>query len=259
MSIISSAAYYLLHRLKAISCSRSHPHALDFIQHVVNDKTGYPDYRIISRVRSRLLMDTTLLNRSDFGAGSRKTVKNITIGDYAKRVSVNEKYGQLLYRICRFYRPGLVLELGTALGLSTLYLALGNREARVITVESNPQLAGLAEIEFCTAGLENIILINSRFEDVLPDLPEVTNERVLVFIDGNHRLESTVAYYNLISKKWGKGCIIIFDDINWSGEMRLAWKRIKDLTNNAFTADLFYMGIIFSDEGMSGQNFHVRY
>jgi predicted O-methyltransferase YrrM len=259
MSIIHRAEYYCLHRLKAFAHSWSKLYAFDFIRNVINDKNRYPDYGTISGIRSRLLMDTALLDRSDFGAGSRKTLQNITIGDYAKRVSVNEKFGKLLYLICRYYRPALVIELGTALGISTLYLALGNKESRIITVEGNPQLAGLAKNTFFTAGVKNITLINSHFEDVLTDLPEGKGERVLVFVDGNHTLESTLAYYNLIIKKWGKRGIIIFDDINWSGEMRLAWKKIKFLAKHASSADLFYLGIIFSNEGRPGQNIHIHY
>lgn len=206
-----------------------------------------------------MLRDTTRLDLSDFGAGSRKTLQNITVGNYARRVSVSEKFGQLLYLICRYYHPALVIELGTALGISTLYLALGNSDSRVITVEGNPQLAGLAKNTFCTAGIKNITLVNSHFEIALNELPDKKGERVLVFIDGNHTLESTVAYYNHIVEKWGKKVIIIFDDINWSGEMRLAWKKIKKLANYASSADLFYMGIIFGDEGQTGQNIHIRY
>ena len=46
-----------------------------------------------------------------------------------KGSSVSEKYGALLYRISQWFNPEMIVELGTGLGISTLYLATGSPEA----------------------------------------------------------------------------------------------------------------------------------
>jgi hypothetical protein len=41
------------------------------------------------------------------------------------------------------------------------------------------------------------------------------------------------------------GCIFIFDDIHWSGEMESCWQEIKAHPEVTLTIDLFYFGIVF--------------
>ena len=50
---------------------------------------------------------------------------------------------------------------------------------------------------------------------------------MLIYIDGNHIFDSTIRYFNLLGKASGYRCIMVLDDINWSGEMARAWKIIR--------------------------------
>ncbi|WP_431218031.1 hypothetical protein ACQ86N_35660 [Puia sp. P3] len=104
------------------------PFVYDFIIHVLNDRKRYADYEAIEGLRRRLRGDGTLLEVEDLGAGSAwKEARQRTVGDITRRAAKAPGLGQLLYRIARYYRPGVMLELGTSLGFSAAYLAAGGR------------------------------------------------------------------------------------------------------------------------------------
>ena len=69
------------------------------------------------------------------------------------------------------------------------------RDAEVITVEGNPHLAELASQNFRINRIKNITVINSSFDDVLPQLANYIKPGDLVYIDGNHTAEATWRYY----------------------------------------------------------------
>ena len=47
----------------------------------------------------------------------------------------------------------------------------------------------------------------------------------LVFIDGNHRYEATLKYFELLKNNLSDKSIVVLDDIHWSSGMRRAWRR----------------------------------
>ncbi len=97
----------------------------NFQINVVNDVLINADFDKIEKTRSMLLQDSTLLSSGDFGAGSKKKRTRRTIGDVTRVASVNDRYGRLLYRLAGYYKPFHIIELGTATGISTQYLATG--------------------------------------------------------------------------------------------------------------------------------------
>ena len=50
----------------------------------------------------------------------------------------------------------------------------------------------------------------------------------LVFIDGNHRKEPVINYFNQVADMSDNNSVVIIDDINSSREMAEAWCEIKN-------------------------------
>ncbi len=91
--------------------------------------------------------------------------------------------GELLYLLARISRARRILELGTASGYSTLFLAEACREVqgRVVSLEYDPDLARKAEIHLAEAGLEDAAEIVCA--DALAWLAQTTEGFDLVFMD----------------------------------------------------------------------------
>jgi len=249
------------------------PFVFDFVRRVLNDAGDYPEYVLIGNLRRQLKKDRTRLEIEDMGAGSAlNATRQRSIGDLAKHAAKPAKLGQLLFRIARYYRPGTILELGTSLGLSTAYLAGGGAPAkgrrtedavgggRVFTIEGAPAVAAVAERNFRSLGLGNIDLTVGNFDDVLEGTLGRAGVVDLAFVDGNHRLEPTLRYFNSLMRRTSPSSVLIFDDIHWSPEMEAAWESIKQDSRVYLTIDLFFIGLVFfRDEFKVKQDFIIRF
>ncbi len=168
--------------------------------------------------------------------------------------------GQLLFRIAQYYLPQTSIELGTSLGLTTAYLALGNSKGSVITMEGACDVADRARTNLEKLGLTNVHLEEGNFDDLLTPVLESVSAIDLAFIDGNHRKEPTLQYYKKLAGKIHPSSILVFDDIHWSADMEAAWEVIKADKEVTLTIDLFFVGLVFfKNEFKLKQHFTIRY
>ncbi len=237
------------------------PFVYEFVKKVLNDARPYEAYPRVENLRKQLLKDTTLLEIRDLGAGSALGASKIrSVRDLARHAAKPRRLGQLLFRIARYYQPGTMLELGTSLGLSSMYLAIAAPEARLLTIEGADSVAAVAAANFRSMGMANVELITGDFGGSLPAALARLKTVDLAFIDGNHRLEPTLRYFNLLLERATPSSVLIFDDIHWSGEMEAAWKTIRQDPRAKLTIDLFFIGLVFlQDEFKVKQDFVIRY
>lgn len=237
------------------------PFVYDFIIHVLNDSAVYPDYGSVEERRAAMLADKRILTITDFGAGSTKSSGNQrSVASIASSAVKPKKYGQLLYRMVKKYQPATILELGTSLGITSSYLALGNPRAKMITMEGAGEIASIAKDNFKELGLESVQLVQGDFLQTLPGVLSGLSSIDFVFVDGNHRKEPTLNYFNQLLPKISPETIVVFDDIHWSREMEEAWDSIKLHSSVKCAIDLFFIGVIFfREEFKEKQDFIIRF
>ena len=235
------------------------PFVFEFITKVLNDRTFYPAYDEIEKMRGQLMKNNTVVDIDDFGAGSAVSRnKHRTVGSITKTAVKSKKFGQLLYRLVKFYQPAIMLELGTSVGITTSYIAKGNPKGRVFTMEGAGGVLAVAKENF--RDLQNINPITGNFDHTLPLLLHELSSVDFAFIDGNHRLEPTVRYFEAILAKTNNFSFIVVDDINWSEEMWNAWKYCKEHPAVTLSIDLFFIGIlVFRKEIREKQHFKIRF
>jgi predicted O-methyltransferase YrrM len=258
-----TAVRFLRHRIRAKSKFDLHsPFVYSIYSAILNDKTIYPEFRPIEKLRSRLLKDQGYIQMVDLGAGAGDIPwchRIVPIKRIVKRSCVKPAYGQLLFRIARHFRPAVMLELGTSLGMSASYLASGNPQGQVITIEGCQEIASAAKKNFDHMGLLNIRQFTGSFEDVLPEVLKDLGKVDLFFIDGNHRKKPSLQYFNQCLQHIGDDSVLIMDDIHWSGGMEQVWKEIQDHPSVTVTIDLFRMGLVFFKGGLSKEDFILHF
>jgi len=238
------------------------PFVFEFITNVLNDGRHFYAYQQIEKIRQSLLADTRLLTIEDFGAGSRVIKNNTrTVSSIARSSVKPKKFSRLLFRMVDFYQPKIILELGTSLGITTAYLASANPNATVITMEGAAPVAAVANENFSKLHLHNIQLAEGNFNTTLPPVISHLPAPVgLAFIDGNHRYQPTINYFEQILTKSNGFTIIILDDIHWSKEMEQAWQYVQQHTQVTTTIDLFFIGIVLlRNEFKAKQHFSIRF
>jgi len=254
-----------LHYYRTASNGKGHgmhsPFVFDFILHVLNNKSGYTPPSSIEALRKELLKQKEVLEIEDFGAGSRlSSSRQKTVAQIAKAALKPEKYAQLLYRLVKHYQPQTIIELGTSLGITTAYLATANPSAQITTIEGSKAIAQKASENFQKLNLTNIQSFQGNFDNLLPSVISHQPSIDLAYIDGNHRYQPTINYFQQLLSQSHNNSILIFDDIHWSEEMEQAWEEIKEHPSVQYTIDIFFLGFVFfRQEFKEKQHFKIRF
>ncbi len=122
---IRFAFRYLQFLLKARTRHGTHsPFVYNLLDEVIYDTAHFYVFDEIDSMRNKLLRDERTINIKDYGAGSTINSSPIRkLKDIAKNSAKTDKYGQLMFRLIQKFKPEILLELGTSLGISTLYQA----------------------------------------------------------------------------------------------------------------------------------------
>ena len=239
------------------------PFVFDLLTNVISAKSNFYAYGQIEEIRKSLLSSKAKIIVQDFGAGSivnKPSEANLkAVKDIAKASAKSPKYGQLLFRLVHYFKPKTLLELGTSFGISTLYQALPDKSAKLITMEGCENVAKLAQENFKKAGTTNIELITGNFDETLASALTSIKSLDYVFFDGNHKKEPTLRYFEKCLPLAHNDSLFIFDDIHWSDEMEGAWEAIKNNPQVTITIDLFFLGLVFFRKEQHKQHFIIRF
>ena len=252
---------FLKHRIKGKTRHGVHsPFVYRLIDEVIYDFHAKDDYVEIEKMRSDLLKDDRWIQITDLGAGSmlnKNTKKQVRV--LAKNALKSPSLAQLIYRLAADIKPRTAIELGTCLGITTSYLAKAAPNAKVITIEGCPATAAIARENLDKLQIQNTELLTGNFDNVLPDLLKNSEELDFVYVDGNHRKDATLNYFEWCLPKLSQNSIMIFDDIYWSQGMKEAWAQIKAHPEVSVSIDLFWIGLIFVRKGQAKENFIIKY
>lgn len=237
------------------------PFVFNFIKDVLRNKKPLPFEVIIEARRKILLDDTRVIEVTDFGAGSTVIKTNTRkLSAIAKSSLKPKKYAQLISKIAQYFNAQTAVELGTSLGITTSYLALANPEGKIYSFEGAPTIAAIAKEQFVALHIKNIELKLGAFENTLPDFLKDSPVVDLFFLDGNHKKQPTLDYFEMLLPLANDDSIFIFDDIHWSQEMEAAWEIIKKDKRVTLTIDLFFIGLVFlKKEFLVKQDFVIKY
>jgi len=252
---------YLLYRLKAKTRHGLHsPFVYRLVDKVIYDDSAKKVYDEIEGIRKELLADDRMISVTDLGAGSHvNNNKQKRVGDIAKNALKPPRLAQLLYRLAADAQPANIVELGTCLGITSIYLQKAAPDAKVYTLEGCPQTAGVAKRSFAKAKADSIQLVVGNFDDTLPDVIAGLDKLDFVYVDGNHRKDATLKYFEWCLPKVHEGTLLIFDDIYWSEGMKAAWAEIKAHPKVTVTVDLFWIGLVYFRKGQVKENFVIRF
>jgi Predicted O-methyltransferase len=237
------------------------PFVYDFATNVLYDKTDFAQYEILSQLRAHVLNSHDLIMTTDFGAAAREHESvsyKKDAGVMAKGRSHTDKQNQFLFRLVHYYQPTTILELGTAFGLGTAALALGNPKARVCSLEGCPNLSAYARKQLESIEIKNVEIVTGRFETVLEPVLNRLKQIDLAFFDGNHRKDPTWNYFLKALPFKSESTVFVFDDIHWSKEMETVWEMIRQHESVSFTIDLYQFGIVFFKSGFEKQHFVLK-
>jgi len=260
---IGTVSHYLRYKLSARSRFKVHsPFVYKFYSEVILDKHPRPVYSRIEKQRKSLLRQRSLLETTDFGTGAGKNEYKIRfrqVGHVTRHSSICPKFGKLIHRLVEYNKPDDVLEIGTAMGISSLYIATAAPNSNIISMEGCAMIAEKARENFNNFGINNIDLAMGNFDLLLEKTLTRFDKLDFVLIDGNHRREPTLGYFRQILPKLHAGSMVVIDDISWSKGMMQAWEEIRKNEKVTITIDLFNLGIVLFKEDIAKEDFVLRF
>lgn len=214
----------------------------------------------IHQLYGTLLLSKETITLRDYGAGSRKSANSTILGTIAKNATSPSWKGRELHHISMFVKPTITLELGTNLGIGTAYLASASKCQQVHTVEGDPSLHQMAKGHWQHLGLTNIESHCGEFLTTIPLVLKSLDQSIdLLYLDGNHRKESTIAYVELLKPHLSDKAVIIVDDIQWSSGMYEAWEILISNYNFNYSLNMGQYGILFCGQGHEESKCHETY
>ena len=236
------------------------PFVFNLYTKIVKDKKTLPIFAEIENLRKKLLKNRTLIEIADFGAGSRIYKTNQReIRQIAKSAEKAPKFGRLLFRLIQHFKPNTIFDLGTSLGITTLYESKACESGKIYTFEGCPETAKMAKDNFKALGCRNIEVIVGNLDETLSNKLKEIEQLNFVFFDANHRYEPTVRYFEMCMAKANEDSVFVFDDIHWSDEMHEAWEYISKHKAVMISIDLFFVGLVFFRKNQPKQHFVLRY
>ncbi len=231
------------------------PFVFDFYNKVILPKHRDSD---IESIRRRLLKDSRSIEVEDLGAGSVENSQKIRrIKDIAKTAVKESKYASILYKLVKHYKPSSIVELGTSLGITSLYLQSATSKP-IYTLEGSKSVLDIAKKNFKQSNSIIPYSILGNFDDTFPPLLKEIEKPFMIYIDGNHTYDATLSYFRDIKKYADQDCFIVFDDIYWSKGMTEAWKEIIADKLVDLSIDLYQLGIVFFNSDIKEkQNFSL--
>jgi predicted O-methyltransferase YrrM len=127
-------------------------------------------------------------------------------------------------------------------------------------MEGSKEVAAIAMANFQQLSINNIKIVTGNFDQTLASTLGELTKVDFAFLDGNHRYEPTIRYFEQVLSKADEYTVIVLDDIHWSKEMEDAWAYVQNHQAVTLTIDLFYIGLVFfRKEKLAKQHFIIRY
>lgn len=124
-----------------------------------------------------LVTDLLAEERADYHAAYHERVDNF--------LAISPDYGRFLYAVTRATRATRIVEFGTSMGISTIYLAAALRDnggGQLVGSEMEPAKVARARAHLDAAGLADLVEI--RAGDALETLQQIDEEIDLLLLDG---------------------------------------------------------------------------
>ncbi|WP_406815941.1 class I SAM-dependent methyltransferase [Mycobacterium sp. M23085] len=136
-----------------------------------------------------------------------------------KQVRAASWQGDLYAYLVGWQDPSIVVEFGSAFGVSGMYLSSALRHGWMYSFEINPSWADIAERNIKSV-TDRYTLTRGAFEDHAGDIPGPVD---LALVDGIHTRDFVTRQWHILKPRMAPGGWVLFDDIDFNRGMGEAW------------------------------------
>lgn len=177
---------------------------------------------------------------------SRYTPKT-RFGRMVTRISISESMGRCIFSMVRAVRPKICLEVGTGVGISTLYIVAAmtlNRCGALWTLDGNHGRLALAHRH--VAALKTKIpcrFIHGLFRETLGRTLKMLRSVDFVLVDDEHFVGVTLKRFPKLLAVLSQRGMLVYDDV-LTPHMSRAWRTIKRRKEGILAIDCGRFGLV---------------
>jgi predicted O-methyltransferase YrrM len=164
----------------------------------------------------------------------------------SEEVRTGAAVGRFYVWLVRQRRPSVIVEFGTAFGVSGMYWLAGlkdNGHGHLYTFEPNDVWANIAAGNLARIG-NRFTLTRGTFEGSVGVLARDNARIDLAFIDAIHTSDFVLPQMELVLERAAPGALLVFDDIHFSDDMLSCWRRIADDARFAAAFEIHHVGVV---------------
>lgn len=232
------------------------PFVYNLITKVIEESGHYYLLDDIALTRLKLQYREELISYPDKkkkGATCQKT-----LGQLVHKRAISPKQGALLFKITNYFKPVHILQIGTNMGLSTLYLTSYATGLQCIALENNLAFASVARETFKQAR-NPIDLREGAYADLLPKALKDLNDLDFVYFNLQDDEICCSSLFKECVEQTHQNSVFVFKGIKSSAKMRMVWKEICLHPKVTVTMDLYALGIVFFNEKLHKRNYITYY
>ncbi|MES1951264.1 putative O-methyltransferase [Salinisphaera sp. S4-8] len=145
--------------------------------------------------------------------------QGLDISSHFRMSSSFSTKGRMLYSAVKILRPGAIVEIGTAYGMSAGFLLSAARrfapDAVLHTIEAGEPQFTLAQESLLSRHGDRVRCYKGLSMDVLPEVADNAPAVDLVFHDGAHDGQIFQSDFAALLPSLQPGAVMVFDDIRW--------------------------------------------
>ncbi|MDH6389108.1 putative O-methyltransferase YrrM [Parabacteroides sp. PFB2-12] len=233
------------------------PFVFHLLTKVIGEKASYYRFKEIELLRKRLLQNNDILVYPN-PRRPRKTRKT-TVGELVRKEAITPKTGALLFRLTHHFRSERILQVGSSMGISTLYLTSYAPALSCVSLEPEPALATIAQWVYQEAARTPIDQRTGDFSTQLEAVLQSYDSFDFLFFSGKDEQYDTLEVFNRCKQHLAPTGVCVIDAIHKSKKHLAAWKAICDLPEVTVTLDLYSVGIVFLNPQWYKRNYKIYY
>lgn len=136
--------------------------------------------------------------------------------------------GAVFAWLAQLRRPRLIVEFGTAFGVSGMYWLAGLElagEGTLLTFEPNGVWAEIARANLAAIGTRFELVVGT-FEDQIATSLKAGEQIGIAFVDAIHTSDFVLSQYAVLLPLMSPGGLVLFDDIDFSPDMAACWSAL---------------------------------
>ncbi|MCE5226042.1 MAG: SAM-dependent methyltransferase [Porphyromonadaceae bacterium] len=232
------------------------PFVYNVITKVIEESGSYYPLSDIALTRLKLHYREEMVSYPD--KRNKEKSKQQTIGHLVQKKAISPKQGALLFKLTNYFKPVHILQIGTTMGLSSLYLTSYASGLRCIALESLPEFAAVAR-ETLKEARNQIDLRVGNYLNLLPQAIQDLKQLDFVFFNTPNDELSCSLLFNECVKHVHQETVFVFVGIKSSAKMRKIWAEICSHPDVTVTIDLYSLGIVFFNNKLHKRNYITYY